>query len=150
MAAADARLAFTPQHAFAGESEGNGSLKMLLGDARAFHVESHGSEQRDATLRLEQRVTFQGEPGRDRVWIITPAGPGQYAGTLTDAAGPVSGCTSGARLSLRYRVKGPFVMHQELELMPDGKTIDNAGVITFLGVPVGHLHETITRASRPH
>jgi hypothetical protein len=36
-------------------------------------------------------------------------------------------------------------MHQTLELMPDGKTIDNVGKITLLGIPVGRLHETITR-----
>jgi hypothetical protein len=36
-------------------------------------------------------------------------------------------------------------MHQELQLMPDGKTIDNVGTITLLGIPLGHLHETITR-----
>ena len=29
--------------------------------------------------------------------------------------------------------------------MPDGKTIDNVGVITLFGIPIGHLHETITR-----
>jgi hypothetical protein len=36
-------------------------------------------------------------------------------------------------------------MNQELELLPDGKTIDNVGTITLLGIPVGHLHETIAR-----
>ena len=51
----------------------------------------------------------------------------------------------GSRLLLEYRVKGPLVMHQTLELMPDGKTIDNVGKVTLLGIPVGRLHETITR-----
>jgi hypothetical protein len=36
-------------------------------------------------------------------------------------------------------------MNQQLELLPDGKTIDNVGTITWFGIPVGHLHETITR-----
>lgn len=36
-------------------------------------------------------------------------------------------------------------MHQELELMQDGRTIDNIGTLTLLGIPVGHMHETITR-----
>jgi hypothetical protein len=46
---------------------------------------------------------------------------------------------------LHYRVKGPFVLHQQLELMPDGKTISNVGRITLLGIPVGWLREVITR-----
>jgi hypothetical protein len=37
-------------------------------------------------------------------------------------------------------------MHQELELKPDGKTINNVGTITLLGIPVGHLQEIITRS----
>ena len=143
--AAEQQLEFTPQNGFGGVSEGNGSLTLFLGKPRPFHVESRGSEQRDGTFRLEQKITFQGKPPQARVWILTTISPDHYSATLSDAAGPVSGSTSGSRLSLQYRVKGPLVMHQELQLMPDGKTIDNIGVITLLGIPVGHLHETITR-----
>jgi hypothetical protein len=143
--ASERQLAFTPQNGFSGESEGNGSLKLFLGKARPFHVESRGSEQRDGTFRLEQRVTFQGKPPQYRVWIFTTITPNHYSGRLSDAAGPVTGSTSGTRLSLQYRVRGPLVMNQELELLPDGKTIDNVGTITLLGIPVGHLHETISR-----
>ena len=143
--AAETQLEFTPQNGFGGESEGNGSLKLFLGKRRSFHVESHGSEQRDGTFRLEQTVTFEGKQPEDRVWILTTVSPSHYSATLSDAAGPVTGSSSGPHLSLHYRVKGPLVMHQELELLPDGKTIDNVGTITLLGIPVGHLHETITR-----
>lgn len=146
--AAGQQLAFTPKNGFAGESEGNGTLKLFLGKPRPFHVESHGAQQSDGTFRLEQRIAFEGKPPRERVWIITTVSPGQYSATLSDAAGPVTGATSGPNLSLRYRVKGPLVMHQELELMPDGTTIDNVGTVTLLGIPVGHLHETITRSQR--
>ncbi|MGP1666201.1 MAG: hypothetical protein ACTS5I_09900, partial [Rhodanobacter sp.] len=65
-------------------------------------------------------------------------------GTLSDAAGRVSGHAENARLTLRYRVKGPLIMHQTLKFMSDG-TIDNVGRITFLGLPVGYLQETIQR-----
>ena len=143
-AAAEPQLEFTPQNGFNGVSEGNGSLKLLFGRSQPFHVESQGNQQINGTFRLEQKVTFRGETPHDRIWIITTVSPNRYAATLSDAAGPVTGSTSGTRLSLRFRVKGPLVMHQELQLMPDGKTIDNDGVITVLGIPVGHLHETIT------
>lgn len=143
---------FTPQILFAGHSEGNGSLKILFGEPKPFHVESHGLTQPDGSFRLEQTVTFEGEASEDRTWILEVVKPGTYAGTLSDAAGEVSGRTEGNRLILRYRIKGPMVMHQTLELLADGKTIDNVGRVTLLGVPIGRLHETIVRsdqASRP-
>lgn len=101
---------FTPQNGFGGESEGKGSLQLFLGKPRPFHVQSRGSEQRDGTFRLEQRVTFEGKPSQDRVWIITTVSPNHYSATLSDAAGPVTGTTSGPHLSLQYRVKGPMAL----------------------------------------
>ncbi len=143
--AAEPRREFTPKNGFGGASEGNGTLKMFFGKPRQFHVVSNGREQSDGTFRLEQRVTFQGEPPQYRVWILTNVAPNRYSARLSDAAGPVTGSTSGARFSLQYRVKGPLAMTQELELLPDGKTINNVGTITLLGIPIGHLHETIKR-----
>jgi len=140
-------IEFTPSAGFGGESEGKGTLKLLLGKPRPFQVQSRGSEQGDGTFRLEQSITFDGAPSQDRVWVISTISPNRYSATLSDAAGPVTGTTSGPRLSLRYRVRGPLVMHQELELMPDGKTIDNVGTITLLGIPVGRLQETIRRST---
>lgn len=143
--AAERPYEFTPQAGFGGRSEGHGTLTLFFGKPQPFHVVSHGTAQSDGSFRLEQRVAFEGKPPQDRVWILTTTSPNHYSATLSDAAGPATGFTSGSRLSLRYRVKGPLVMHQELQLKSDGETIDNVGVITLLGIPVGHLHETITR-----
>ncbi len=136
---------FTPHNGFNGRSEGNGKLSLLFGKQRLFHVESHGYDQADGTFRLDQTVTFQGHPSQERTWLLKTIRQNHFTGTLSDAAGPVTGRTNGSRLRLEYRVKGPLIMHQTLELMPDGKTIDNVGKITLLGITVGHLHETITR-----
>lgn len=138
-------LEFTLHNGFIGHSEGSGTLKLFFGKRRHFHVESHGYDQADGTFRLDQRVTFEGQPSEERTWILKTIRQNHYTGTLSDAAGRVTGLTNGSRLRLKYRVKGPLIMHQTLELMPDGKTIDNVGKITFLGIPVGHLHETILR-----
>ena len=138
-------MEFTPQNGFSGDSEGHGTLTFLLGKPRTFRVESHGRTQTDGTFRLEQRIFFQGETPRDRVWVLTGVSPNRYSATLSDAAGLVTGVTSGSRLTLKYRVKGLLFVRQDLKLLPDGKTIDNVGVITLLGIPVGHLQETIIR-----
>lgn len=136
---------FTPANGFAGESEGHGSLKLLFRKPRAFHVRSVGSAREDGGFELRQTVVFAGKAPTTRTWMITTVRPNYYRATLSNAPGPVTGYTVGPRLFLRYRVKGPLVMHQALTLLADGKTIDNVGTVTLLGLRVGHLHETITR-----
>lgn len=137
---------FTPQAGFGGSSHGNGTLRLLFGRQKHFQVDSRGVEEPDGTFRLEQTVTFEGKLPKQRTWRIRTTASGDYAATLSDAAGPVTGHTEGATLYLRYRIKGPLMMHQTLRLMPDGRTIDNVGRITLLAIPVGRLHETILRA----
>jgi hypothetical protein len=136
---------FTPRNGFEGRSEGNGSLRLFFGRPRPFHVESYGFDRPDGTTQLDQTITVQGKRPRDRTWVITDVGSHQYTSTLSDAAGPLTLHTDGSRLVLRYRAKGPFVVHQTLVLSPDGRTIDNFGRITLLGIPVGRLQETIIR-----
>lgn len=145
MATAQTPVEFTPSAGFGGESEGRGTLKFVFRKPRVFHVTSRGTEQGDGTFRLDQTITFAGEPPQSRFWVMTRTAPNRYAATLSDAAGPVEATVSGPRLSLRYRVKGPVFMHQELVLSADGRTIDNVGVVRLLGIPIGRLQETITR-----
>ena len=134
-----------PQQMFAGHSQGSGTLTYLFGKPRPFHVESHGQMQPDGKFRLDQNIVFEGDAPNKRHWIIETVSPGVYSGTLSDAAGEVSGRIEGNRLILRYRAKGWFVMHQTLEVIDNGRAIDNKGRITLLGIPVGQLHETIVR-----
>lgn len=141
-AAPPADVTFTPQVGFGGISEGTGTLKLLFGAKRPYRVENYGHRLADGTFRLDQTVVFEGKAPKRRHWILSTVQPARYTGTLSDAAGPVTGHTEGRRLLLKYRLAGPLVMHQSLEIMPDG-TIDNVGKITVLGIPIGHLQETI-------
>jgi len=134
---------FVPEEVFAGRSEGKGTLR-LLGKSRGFTVESLGTSLASGQLKLEQRVRFDGKPVRSRTWLIMQTTPGNYTATLTDAAGPVVGRTEGGRLTLRYPLtRWGLVMHQTLDLKPDGHTVANHGSIRLLGREIGRLDETI-------
>ena len=135
---------FTPQSGFSGRSEGDGILHLFL-SRKPFHVESHGFDRPDGSFQLDQAVRFEGKAPEDRTWIITSSDHSRYTGTLTGAAGIVTGESSGSRLTLRYRIKGPIVVHQTLILSPDGRSIDNDGTITLFGIPIGSMHELIRR-----
>lgn len=143
--ATESQSTFTPFNGFGGLSEGDGTLKLFFGKHRIFHVDSHGHKLTDGAFRIDQTITFLGKPPQKRHWIIKTTGSNKYTGTLSDASGSVTGRTEGSHLFLKYRIKGPLVMHQTLELLPDGKTIDNVGKITLFGIPIGFLRETILR-----
>jgi hypothetical protein len=135
---------FDPALVFGARSEGHGTLRLGVGKARPFHVTSSGAS-RDGHVRLHQVVQFDGQPATTRDWDLAPSGPDRYAGTLTDAAGPVSAQVQGRRLTLHYPLNHRgLAMHQTLDLAADGRTINNRATVRFLGVPIGWLRETIT------
>lgn len=141
-AAAGAR--FDPLVFFDGLSRGEGRLKVALRAGKLVDVRSEGHREGD-TLVLEQRVTEEGERPRNRTWRIREVAPGRYAGTLSDAEGPVSGETRGNRLHLSFAMKGGLKADQWLTLAPDGQSAHNVMKVRKLGVVVATLDETIRR-----
>jgi len=135
---------FDPRVFFDGRSRGEGRLKVVFRAARLVHVRSEGHRE-GPTLVLEQRVAEEGERPRTRTWRIREVAPGRYAGTLSDAAGPVSGATQGNRLHLWFRMKGGLKADQWLTLAPDGCSAHNLMKVRKLGVVVATLDETIRR-----
>lgn len=149
-----------PAALFAGHSTGEGRLKLLFQRARPFRVESHGHWQADRVFRLDQTITFEGDAPTTRFWLLHATAPGRYAFTLSDAAGPGTADAADGVLRLRYRVNRAGV-HIAQVLVPaaDGRTIANTGTVRWLGLPIGHLDETIRRVpeaspaavvARPH
>lgn len=136
-----------PLRFFSGKTEGSGALRILFSRAKPLRVQSSGRLRGDGTLILRQTLRIAGETPQSREWRLSPAGGGRYAGTLTDAAGPVSGQVSGNTLSLRYTMQGALRLriHQMLVLQPDGRTVANRLRATKLGLPVAALRETIRK-----
>lgn len=129
---------------FDGHSEGEGRLKVVLHGGKLVHVRSDGHRE-GGTLVLDQRVEEEGKPARERTWHIRQVSPGRYAGTLSDAAGPVTGETRGDRLHLAFRMKGGLKADQWLTLAPDGQSAHNVLKVRKLGIVVATLEETIRR-----
>ena len=77
------------------------------------------------------------------MWCMRQVSPGRYAGTLSDAAGPVTGYADGNMLHLRFRMAGGLVAEQKLYLQPDGRTVLNRMTVRKLSVVVAKLAETI-------
>ncbi len=120
-------------------------LTVIFQAPQPFHVESRGHTQSNGEIRLDQIVAFAGRPPEKRYWLLKKTSPANYEGTLSEAAGPVEGHTEGSQFKLMYTLPGGLTMHQTLTLEASGKIIDNVGSITFLGIQIGSLHETIVR-----
>ncbi|WP_420606306.1 DUF3833 family protein [Novosphingopyxis sp.] len=130
---------------FEGHGEGTGTLDKLVGKSERTRVSSEGTRLADGSLRLVQHVTEGDKPERKRTWNIRETAPGRYAGTLTDAAGPVTGESEGNRLHLAYRMKGGLGVDQWLYLEPGGRVAQNRMKVSKLGVAVARLDETIRK-----
>jgi len=136
---------FDVASAFFGASAGEGRLKIAFRKTRPVHVQSTGHQAEDGTIVVDQIITEPGRKATTRQWRLREVAPGRYAGSLSDAAGPVEGAVRGNCLELRFRMKGDLTAHQWLFAMPDGRTVQNRMSIRKSGILVARLHETITR-----
>lgn len=136
---------FDVARAFVGASAGEGRLKIVFRKTRPVHVQSTGHQAKDGTIVVDQIITEPGRKATTRQWRLREVAPGRYAGSLSDAAGPVEGAVRGNCLELRFRMKGDLTAHQWLFAMPDGRTVQNRMSIRKSGILVARLHETITR-----
>ena len=130
---------------FSGRSEGTGRLSKAFSRTVPTWVESEGQVVA-GVLRLRQVVHEGGKPVRSREWAIREDRPGHYSGTLTDAAGAVTGESVGNRLHLAFRLKkSALPVEQWLTLSPDGKRAYNVLKVRKLGLTVAVLSEDIRR-----
>lgn len=136
---------FDPVAFFAGRTEGRGTLHIVFSGQQQTLVEGIGSVADDGSITLDQEVRRGDKPPTRRTWHLHAVGPGRYAGTLTDATGPVAGDATGNRLHLSFAMKGGTHADQWLYLQPGGQVAENVMVVRKFGIPVARLEETITR-----
>ena len=144
-AAADAPVPdFDPIRFSQGRTSGRAELKIVMRARKPVSVEGTGRVEPDGTLVLSQEVIQGSEPPRTREWRIRAISPGRYAGTLSDATGPVSGTTVGRVLTLRYMGKG-VAIEQVLTLADDGRSARNVLTARKMGIAIARLDETISK-----
>jgi hypothetical protein len=136
---------FDPIAFFTGETEGVGRLKVMFSRAKTMHVIGHGVLQADGMLVLDQTVTAQGDLPKVRQWRIRQTAPDHYAGSLTDASGPVRLDVTGDRLRIRYHAKGGLAFSQVLMLQAGGQVAHNVMRVRKFGMVVATIRETIQR-----
>lgn len=143
--AVTAAPSFEPLRFFAGRTAGNGQLKVIFRRRIPVSVVGSGKIEADGSLTLDQVIAEGVKPPRVRRWRLRQLGPHRYAGSLTDARGPVVATTNGRRLHIRFNTPSNFNVEQWLTLAPDGRSADNLLVARRFGVPVARLRERISK-----
>lgn len=137
--------ALAPLAFFEGRSRSAGTLRVMFRSPRTILVESHGVLAADGLLTLTQRIDEQHKPLRTRIFRLREVSPGRYAGSLSDASGPVTGELHGNRLRLGYRMAGGLRVDQRIRFTAAGRVARSRISIYRMGMLAGTLDETIGR-----
>jgi|tagenome__1003787_1003787.scaffolds.fasta_scaffold20718285_2 hypothetical protein len=131
---------------FVGRTESVSVTKVVM--ERPFETRSvgHGTINADGSLELVQHVKEQGRREFDRRWHIHQVTPGRFAGTMSEAVGPVSIEKMAGRYRFRFVMKGNLSVEQWLTPERDMTTAHIQLTIRKFGFAVAHGDGWIRRA----
>ena len=111
---------------FTGRTHADNDLKIVFHSPTKLIVDSVGGKGDRGDFVLIDTVHEGDKPVRTRKWIMRPAGPNHFTGSLSDAIGPVDIAVAGDTATIRYVMKdGHLNIVQQLQLRPDGRSLAN-------------------------
>lgn len=134
-----------PLRFFEGRTETLGTIKLFMKKPFRSHSIGRGIIESDGSLLLIQRVEDEGKPPRERRWRIRQIGPGRYAGTMSEANGPVTIDDVDGRYRFRFKMKGNLAVEQWLIPLPGGLSARNSVKVRKFGMTVGTSDGTIRK-----
>lgn len=135
-----------PLRFFEGRTESLSIIRVIAKKpyrSRSFGV---GEITADGVLHLTQRVEDEGRAPFERRWLIRQIAPGQFAGTMSEAKGPVTVVEVEGRYRFRFRMKGNVSVEQWLTPLPGGKSARSTVTFRKFGISVGNSEGTIHKS----
>jgi hypothetical protein len=130
---------------FTGRTHADNQLKIVFHRTTRLTVDSVGKAE-GSNFVLTDTVHEEGKPVRTRKWVMHPAGPNHFTGTLSDATGPVDLVVNGNSATVRYiMADGHLSVVQQMRLQSDGRTLSNHVVAKKFGVTFAHVDGTIRK-----
>lgn len=130
---------------FTGKTHAENVMTIVLKRPAKLIVDSVGGKSDRGDFVLIDTVREEGKPVRMRKWVMRPAGPNRFNGTLSDAVGPVDVAVSGDEATIRYTMKGGLKVEQRLQLQGDGKTLSNKVIVRKLGLKFARVEGSIRK-----
>jgi hypothetical protein len=130
---------------FTGRSHADNVMKVAFHDPTKLVVDSIGGRGDRGDFVLIDTVHEGDKPVRTRKWIMRPAGPNHFTGSLTDATGPVDVVVNGDSATIRYQMKGGLNIVQQMQLQGDGRTLSNHVDARKFGLKFARVDGTIRK-----
>ena len=125
-----------PLSFFEGRTETISTVKIVMKKPFKSHSVGRGKLLADHSLDLVQRVEEEGQPVHERRWKIRRVGPGRFAGTMSDAVGPVTIDETPKGYRFRFKLKDNMSVEQWLTPNAGGKSARSRVTVKRFGIAV--------------
>jgi hypothetical protein len=137
-----------PLRFFEGRTESVGTIKAMMKKTHRVLSIGHGTIGADGALTLVQQVRDEGEAPHQRVWHIRQIGPTKYAGTMSEAEGPITIEQVGDGYCFRFNIHGGLAAEQWLIPNRDGTSGSSVLTVRKFGITVARSEATIRRLTQ--
>jgi len=134
-----------PLRFFEGRTEMVSTVKVMMKKPYRSRTVGTGRINSDGSLSLVQQVLDEGKPPEQRRWKMRQVAPGRFAGTMSEAVGPVTAEEVGGRYRFRFRMKGNLAVEQWMLPLPGGAAANSNATVKKLGIRVASSTGTIRR-----
>ena len=134
-----------PLQFFTGKTEMVSTVKVIMKKPFTSRAVGQGRILGDGTLALAQQVFDEGEATKQRNWKIKQVSSSRYAGTMTEAVGPVVVSEVGGRYQFQFKMKGNLAVEQWVTPLPGGNAAKSATTVKKFGVKVASSDGIIRR-----
>lgn len=137
-----------PLRFFEGRTETVGTMKAIMKKTHRVESMGHGTIGPDGALTLVQQVRDEGEAPHQRIWHIRQVDRTTFAGTMSEATGPITIEQVGDGYRFRFSLRGGLAAEQWLIPNRDGKSGSSILTVRKFGMTVARSEATVRRLSQ--
>lgn len=125
-----------PLQFFNGKTEMVSTIKVIMKKPFRSRAIGTGRILSDGSLSLAQQVFDEGQPTKQRNWKIRQIASGHYAGTMTEAVGPVTVEEVDGKFRFKYKMKGNLAVEQWMTPLAGGNAAKSIVTVRKFGMKV--------------
>lgn len=130
---------------FEGVTETVGTLHVMMKRPTGTRSVGRGEIEPDGSLNLVQRVEDEGHAPYVRSWLIRQVADGRFAGSMSEASGPVAIDRIGTRYRFRFKIHGGLSVEQWLTPRADGRSASSDMTVRKFGIEIASAHAVVRK-----